>query len=386
MIKSYKIRIYPTKEQEELIWKHIGCCRFIYNQMLAKEIESYNQGEKYSGHFGLINQLPSLKEEYPWLKDVSNSSLQLELGDLNSAYQNFFRRVKKKQNLGFPKFKSKKKSKAKYPVIANRMYFEEPCVQIQKLGKVKYKTDYDLPQGKGSKFVNPRIEYVKATNKFMLSFGLEIENQNPELNDYSVGIDLGIKELAVISYDGNSKVYSNINKSKKVRDLERRQKSLQRSISRKYEQNRQGSKFVKTKNIEKAEKELLKVYSKLANIRTNHIHQTTSEIIKLNPKRVVMEDLNISGLMKNKHLSKSIQQQKFGLFIQCMKYKCEFNGIEFIQANRFYPSSKTCSCCGAYHKDIVNSLRIRKWTCPNCGAVHDRDLNAAINLENYLVG
>ena len=386
MIKSYKIRIYPTKEQEELIWKHIGCCRFIYNQMLAKEIESYNQGEKYSGQFGMINKLPELKEDFPWLKEVSSASLQLELGDLHNAYQNFFRITKKKQNPGFPKFKSKKRSKAKYPVNMQRMHFEENHVQIQKLGKVKYKTDYDLPLGKGNKFINPRIEYVKATNKFMLSFGLEIENQNPELNDYSVGIDLGVKELAVISYDGNSKIYSNINKSKKVRDLEKRQKSLQRSISRKYEQNKQGKKFIKTKNIEREEKELLRVYSKLTNIRTNYIHQITSEIIKLHPKRVVMEDLNVSGLMKNKHLSKSIQQQKFGLFIQCMKYKCEFNGIEFIQADRFYPSSKTCSCCGAYHKDIVNSLRVRKWTCPDCGTIHDRDLNAAINLENYLVG
>lgn len=386
MIKSYKIRIYPTKEQEELIWKHIGCCRFVYNQLLAKEIESYNQGEKYSGRFGMINQLPELKEDYPWLKEVSASSLQLELGDLNSAYQNFFKRVKKKQTPGFPKFKSKKKSKAKYPVSAKDLYFKEDRINIQKLGKVKYKTDYDLPLSKGGKFVNPRIEYIKATNKFMLSFGLEIENQNPELNDYSVGIDLGVKELAVMSYAGNSKVYSNINKSKKVRDLERKQKSLQRSISRKYEQNKQGNKFIKTNNIEKAEKELLKVYNKLTNIRTNYIHQTTSEIIKLKPKRIVMEDLNVSGLMKNKHLSKSIQQQKFGLFIQCMKYKCEFNGIEFIQADRFYPSSKICSCCGAYHKDIVNSLKVRKWTCPDCGTIHDRDLNAAINLENYLVG
>lgn len=386
MIKSYKIRIYPTKEQEELIWKHIGCCRFIYNQMLAKEIETYNQGEKYSGQFGMINKLPELKEDFPWLREVSSASLQLELGDLHNAYQHFFRRAKKRQNPGFPKFKSKKRSKAKYPVNMQRMHFEENHVQIQKLGKVKYKTDYDLPLGKGNKFVNPRIEYIKATNKFMLSFGLEIENQNPELNDYSVGIDLGVKELAVISYDGNSKIYSNINKSKKARDLEKRQKSLQRSISRKYEQNKQGKKFIKTKNIEREEKELLRVYSKLTNIRTNYIHQITSEIIKLHPKRVVMEDLNVSGLMKNKHLSKSIQQQKFGLFIQCMKYKCEFNEIEFIQADRFYPSSKTCSCCGAYHKDIVNSLRVRKWTCPDCGTIHDRDLNAAINLENYLVG
>ena len=385
MIKSYKIRIYPTKQQEELIWKHIGCCRFIYNYFLAENIKNYEAGNKYSGHFGMIRELTDVKKNKDFLSEVSTSSLQIILGDLNDAYQNFFRRVKKKQNPGYPKFKSKKHSNSKYPICANRMYFEKNMVQIQKLGKVKYKTDFDLPEGKNVKFINPRLEYIKATNKYMLSFGLEVENQNLELNDYSVGIDLGVKELAVISYDGNSDVYHNINKSSKMRKLEQRKKSLQRSISRKYDQNRIGKKFIKTKNIEKQELELLKIYTKQKNIRDNYIHQTTSSIIKLKPKRVVMENINVSGLLKNKHLSKSIQEQNFFKFIAYMKYKCEFNGINFIQADRFYPSSKTCSCCGTYHKDIVNSLRVRSWTCPDCGTFHDRDVNAARNLENYLI-
>lgn len=333
----------------------------------------------------MVRELTNVKKNKDFLSEVSILSLQIILGDLNDAYQNFFRRVKKKQNPGFPKFKSKKHSKSKYPICANRMYFEKNMVQIQKLGKVKYKTDFDLPEGKNVKFINPRLEYIKTSNKYMLSFGLEVENQNLELNDYSVGIDLGVKELAVISYDGNSDVYHNINKSSKMKKLEQRKKSLQRSISRKYDQNRIGKKFIKTKNIEKQELELLKIYTKQKNIRDNYIHQTTSSIIKLKPKRVVMENINVSGLLKNKHLSKSIQEQNFFKFITYMKYKCEFNGIDFIQADRFYPSSKTCSCCGTYHKDIVNSLRVRSWTCPDCGTFHDRDVNAARNLENYLI-
>ena len=145
-----------------------------------------------------------------------------------------------------------------------------------------------------------------------------------------------------------------------------------------------GKKFIKTKNIEKAELELLKIYNKISNIRDNYIHQTTAEIIKLYPKRVIMEDLNVAGMMKNKHLSKSIQQQNFNKFISYMKYKCEFNNIEFIQVDRFYPSSKTCSCCGSINKHL--KLKDRTFICPDCGAKIDRDLNAAINLSNYQLG
>ena len=380
MIKSHKIRIYPTKEQEELIHKTIGCTRFVYNYFLQKTIDDYENGIKYPGKFGF--DLKSLKEEYEWLYEVSGYSEQQTLLHLDAAFKNFFRRVKKKQTPGFPKFKSKKKSKPSYSTRVGEI--QNKHLRIDKLGLVKYKTDFQLPLGRDFKLVNPVISYHRATNKYFISFGIEVENQNNILNDYSVGIDLGIKELAVIAYDDNSKFYHNINKSKKMKNLERRLKTLQRSISRKYEANKQGKKFVKTKNIEKAELELLKIYNKISNIRDNYIHQTTTEIIKLYPKRVVMEDLNVTGMMKNRYLSKSIQQQNFNKFINYMKYKCEFNNIEFIQVDRFYPSSKTCSCCGSINKHL--KLKDRTFICPDCGSKIDRDLNAAINLSNYQLG
>ena len=380
MTKSHKIRIYPTKEQEELIHKTIGCTRFIYNYFLQKTIDDYENGIKYPGKFGF--DLKSLKEEYEWLYEVSGYSEQQTLLHLDAAFKNFFRRVKKKQTPGFPKFKSKKKSKPSYSTRVGEI--QDKHLRIDKLGLVKYKTDFQLPLGRDFKLVNPVISYHRATNKYFISFGIEVENQNHILNDYSVGIDLGIKELAVIAYDDNSKFYHNINKSKKMKNLERRLKTLQRSISRKYEANKQGKKFVKTKNIEKAELELLKIYNKISNIRDNYIHQTTAEIIKLYPKRVVMEDLNVTGMMKNRYLSKSIQQQNFNKFINYMKYKCEFNNIEFIQVDRFYPSSKTCSCCGSINKHL--KLKDRTFICPDCGSKIDRDLNAAINLSNYQLG
>ena len=380
MIKSHKIRIYTTKEQEELIHKTIACTRFVYNYFLRKTIDDYENGIKYPGKFGF--DLKSLKEECEWLNDVSNYSLRHSTFHLDAAFKNFFRRVKKKQTPGFPKFKSKKKSKLSYSTFVREI--QEKFLRIDKLGLVKYKTDFQLPFGRDFKLTDPVISYHRATNKYFISFGIEVENQNHILNDYSVGIDLGIKELAVIAYDDNSRFYHNINKSKKMKNLERRLKTLQRSISRKYEANKQGKKFIKTKNIEKAEHEPRKLYNRIANIRDKYIHQTTAEIIKLYPKRVVMEDLNVAGMMKNKHLSKSIQQQNFNKFITYMKYKCEFNGIEFLQVDRFYPSSKICSCCGAINKHL--KLKDRTFICPDCGSKIDRDLNAAINLSNYQLG
>lgn len=384
MIKSHKIRIYPTREQEKLIHQTIGNCRFVYNHFLHKTISDYENGIKYPGKFGF--ELKSLKEENEWLYETSNYSEQQTLLHLDSAFKNFFRRVKKKQTPGFPKFKSKKKSKSSYSTYIRTI--DDNVMRIDKLGLVKYKTDFDLPKGNiiknKIKLTNPVISYHKATNKYFLSFGVEVESQNHTLNDYLVGIDLGIKELAVIAYDDNSKFYHNINKSSKMKNLERRLKTLQRAISRKYEKNKVGSKFVKTRNIEKAELELLKIHNHISNIRDNYIHQITSEIIKLLPKRVVMEDLNVTGMLKNKHLSKSIQQQNFSKFINYMKYKCEFNNIEFIQVDRFYPSSKTCSSCGCINKHL--KLKDRTFICPECGSIVDRDLNAAINLSNYQFG
>ena len=376
MIKSFKVRIYPTKSQEALIWKHIGSCRFIWNYMLSEQEKLYDLGERHLSAFDMINLLKPLKNdgEHEWLYEVSNTSLQIACQDLDKAYKSFF----KKQS-GFPKFKSRKRSKPNYPIRATGFYFSEGKVQIQKLGKVKYKTDFDLPQGRDAKFSNPRLSFVNG--KWILTFGMECENQTPELTEKKVGIDLGIKDLAVVAIDNESAVFHNINKSRSVRKLKRKIIYLQRSISRKYEQNRIGNKYVKTNNILRQEIKLRRLHARLSNIRSNYIHQCTHYIVSKLPCRVVMEDLNVSGMMKNKHLSKAIQEQCFFEFIRQMKYKCEWNGIEFIQVSRFYPSSKTCSNCGCIKHDL--KLSDRTYSCSECGFVIDRDLNAAINLMKY---
>lgn len=377
MIKSFKIRIYPTREQEAHMWQHIGSCRYVWNYMLSYQQELYERGEKHLSAFSMINLLKPLKNdgEHEWLYDVSNISLQRICHDLDTAYDMFFKRVS-----GFPKFKSRKKSKTAYPVREDRMWFSETHVKIEKVGKVKYKTDYDLPLGRGHKFSNSRISYING--KWMLSFGIECENQVPILTDKNMGIDLGVKDLAIAEYDGEQIVFHNINKSRKMRMLNKKLTHLQRSISRKYESNRKGNRYIKTRNIERDEAKLRKIYAHIANIRKNYIHQCTHSLISLLPKRVVMEDLNVRGMMKNKHLSKAVQEQCFYEFRRQMQYKCEWNGIELVLADRFYPSSKTCSCCGNVKRDLKLSDRVYK--CDVCGTVIDRDYNAAINLSRYV--
>lgn len=379
MIKSYKVRLYPTKEQEQLMWKHVGSCRFIWNWMLAKQQELYKQGEKHLSGFDMINLLTPLKkhEEYSWLKEVSNTSLKDICRDLDKAYKMFF-----KKTSGFPKFKSRKKSKPNFPIRTDALYFKDDKVlNIEKLGKVKYKTDFAFEYGKGTcKFTNARVSHING--KWMLSFGMECENQARELNDISMGIDLGVKDLAIVEYNGESLVFHNINKSKRMHNIGKRLKHLQRSISRKYEANRDGRKYNKTKNIERQEERLRKLYARQSNKRRNYIHQTTHKLVSLLPKRIVMEDLNVQGMMKNRHLSKAVQEQCFYEFIRQMEYKCAWNGIELVKADRFYPSSKTCSGCGCIKKDLKLSDRI--YHCSDCGLVIDRDYNAAINLSRYV--
>lgn len=377
MIKSYKIRLYPTKSQEQLMYSHIGSCRYIWNYMLDTQQKRYKNGEKYLSAFDMINLLKPLKNdgEHDWLYEVSNSSLCHICRDLDKAYQGFF-----KNTSGFPKFKSRKRSKLKFP-IRDTMYFKDNRVAIERLGKVKFRTDFDLPLGKGHKFSNPRISYVNG--KWILSFGMECENQALELTDKNMGIDLGIKDLAVVEFDSKPIIFHNINKSRRMRQLKCKLKHLQRDISRKYEANCVGEKYTKTKNIEKQESELRKLHARIANIRMNYIHQTTHKLVSLLPARVTMENLNVSGMTKNRYLRKAIQEQCFFEFIRQMRYKCEWNGIEFIQADRNYPSSKTCSHCGNIKRDLKLSNRI--YRCDKCGLVIDRDYNAAINLSRYVV-
>ena len=378
MVKSFKVRLYPTKEQEQLMWKHIGSCRFVYNYMLGKQKEYYKAEEKHLSYFDTVKLLTPLKNDakYSWLYEVSNTSLQRVCKDLDEAYEAFF----KKQN-GFPKFKSRKKSKLTFPIRAERFYFKNnKILNIEKIGKVKYKSDFTFEFGRDvCKFINPRVS--NKNGKWILSFGMECESQARQLNDFSMGIDLGIKETATVAYKDKVLVFYNINKSKKIKTLKKNLKHLQRSISRKYEANKQGKTYIKTNNIIKQENKLRKLYAKISNIRENYIHQTTHKLIELLPKKVIMEDLNVRGMMRNKHLSKAIQEQCFYEFIRQMKYKCEWNGIEFIQVDRFYPSSKTCHNCGHIKQNL--KLEDRTYTCIECGYKNDRDINAALNLMSY---
>ena len=378
MYKGYTIRIYPTKDQEELLRKHIGCCRFIWNHMIEVQKENYKNGGKYISKFSMIKLIPSIKKEFPWLNEVSMSSLQRICDDLNNSYQSFFKKISK-----YPKFKSKKKSKLSYPVCCNRFYFENGKVQIQKLGKVKYKADYpNLNLEEISKFSNVRIS--NENDKWILTFSIEYENQvqTTEKNG-NLGIDLGVGRLAVVSHNGKKLEYKNINKSKRVRKLTSKLKHVQRVISRKYEVGNKlnEKKYQKTNQILKYEKLARRIYRKISNIRKDQRHKVTRELVNLNPSVVIMEDLNVKGMMKNKHLAKAIAEMGFYDFIRIMKYKCEESGIKFFQVDRFFPSSKTCSQCGCIHKGLKLSDRI--FECPSCGFTIDRDFNAAVNLERY---
>ncbi|MHC1685714.1 MAG: RNA-guided endonuclease InsQ/TnpB family protein [Clostridiaceae bacterium] len=373
MIKSIKIRLFPTTEQETLMYKSCGVARFAYNWGLAKWEEEYKQGLKPS-KISLkkeFNNTIKRDEKYNWLYEVSGQITVQAFEDLNTAYKNFFKGLSK-----YPKFKTKKKSKQSFYVRYDRMNIKDGKINIEKIGRVKYKTNYDIPIL--SKYNNPRCHY--DGKYWYLTFGFEQSEKQTVLNkDLSIGIDLGVKALAVVS--ALDKPFKNINKSKKIRKLKKKLKRLQRQVSRKYEANRNGTTYVKTKNIIKLEKTIKLINRKFANIRNNHIHQATSSIIKLRPYRVVMEDLNVSGIMKNKHLAEKIAEQKFYEFLRQMKYKCEFNCIEFIQADRFYPSSKLCSCCGNKKENL--KLKDRLYVCYKCGFTMDRDKNASINLGRY---
>lgn len=377
--KGYKIRIYPTKEQEEMIWRHIGACRFIWNYMLNLQIQKHQNNEKHMSTFDMCRQITILKkdEEYKWLYDISNKSLQRECALLETAYQNFF-----KKNYRFPKFKSKKRSKNIYPVNGERFYFTDNGVQIQKLGRVRYKSDFLFPVGREHKYQNVYITFVNG--KFILSFSVECETKALKNKKGYMGIDLGIKELAVVSFDQNKIVFHNINKTRKMKSIEKQIKYYNKRISKKYKKQKElTGQFKTTKNIEKQIYKLRQKHEKATNIRINYIHQVTHNLVSLKPERIVMEDLNVQDMMKNKHLSKALAEQNLFRFKKFMSYKCAVAEIELVFANRFFPSSKTCSNCGAINTRLKLSDRIFK--CEKCGFQIDRDYNAAINLMKYKV-
>ena len=368
MIISKKVRLRPTKEQETQLWKSVGTARWVYNWTLERQQENYKNGGKFIYDNQLRKEITQLKkqEDYKWLGDVSNNVAKQAVKDACNAYKRFF-----KGQSGFPKFKSRRKSNKSFYNDTAKLKVKNKSVLIEKIGWVK--TSEQLPMD--IKYLNPRVSY---DNKYWyLSVSYEQEFTQPELTDEVIGIDLGIKTLAVCS---NGMDFKNINKTTKVRKIEKRLRRLQRSVSRKYEKNKEGTRYVKTCNIIKIEKQIQLLHRRLKNIRDNHLHQTTNAIVRTKPSKVVIEDLNVKGMIKNRNLAKAISQQKFYEFKRQMEYKCEKYGIEFIQADRFFPSSKLCSNCGQIKKNLKLSDRV--YHC-DCGLHIDRDLNASINLANY---
>lgn len=365
MILAKKVRLKPTPEQERQLWRSVGTARWAYNWTLARQEENYRICGEFLRDGVLRKELTRLKktEEYTWLYDVSNNVTKQAVKDACEAFHNFFTGEAK-----YPRYKSKKRSKPSFYNDNVKLKVKRDTVLIEKVGWVP--TSDQIPMGVA--YTNPRISF--DGKYWFLSVGMEQETEHLVLTEEIIGVDVGVKNLAVCS---NGMIVKNVNKTKAVRKAEKRLRRLQRNVSRKYEMNKEGNRFVKTCNIVKVETSIRLLHRRLTNIRTNHIHQATSAIVKTKPGTVVMETLNIKGMMKNRHLSKAIAQQKLYEFKRQLQYKCEKYGIRFIEADQWYPSSKTCSGCGQIKQDLKLSNRV--FTC-GCGLEMDRDLNASINL------
>lgn len=383
MIKSIKIMLIPNNKQKSKMFSSAGVARFAYNWALVKQQENYKNGGKFLSDNDLRKEFTQLKKtkEYEWLNRYSNNIPKQAIKDACNSYKRFFKKQSK-----FPKFKSKKRNKPSFYIDNMKIQFTETHVKLEKISastkKNKSKlnwvrlSEYNrIPFGGNVKYINPRVSFDGLN--WWISVGIEYEDSQDKPINQGIGIDLGIKDLAICS-DGN--IYKNINKMNKIKKLEKQKRRLQRSISRKYESNKEGGSYKKTCNIIKSEKKLLKLNHRLKGIRHNYQHQITFEIVSRKPMYITIEDLNVSGMMKNKHLSKAIQNQSLYEFTRQLRYKCLWSGIELRQVNRFYPSSKTCNCCGSINKDLKLSDRI--YTCKECGYVEDRDLNASYNLRD----
>lgn len=379
MKKAYKIEINPTDEQKSKIHQTIGVSRFVYNFYIAHNKEVYEKEGKFiSGmEFSkwLNNEYIPNNQDMKWIKDVSSKATKQAIMNGDKAFREFFKKSK-----GFPKFKKKKNQdvKAYFPKNNKTDWtLERHRVKIPTLGWVRLKEFGYIPI---NSIVKSGTVSQKA-DKYYVSILVEEDNLkiSKPINE-GIGIDLGIKDFAICS---DKKIYKNINKTSTVKKIEKKLKREQRKISRKYEslkiRNKKGKGEATRQNIQKQVVKVQKLHQRLNNIRTDYINKTISSIIKQEPSNITIEDLNIKGMMKNKHLSKAVASQKFFEFKIKLTYKCKQNNIELRIVDKFYPSSKTCSCCGSIKKDLKLSDRVYK--C-KCGLIMDRDLNASINLKN----
>ena len=404
MQRGYVFRLIPTHEQEQYFWNASGAARFIYNWALETKQKAYNEQNISLSGYDLCKMLTQLKKkpDYAWLNEIHNKVLKKAVLDCSDAFDRMF-----KGKSRHPKFKSKRNTTPSFYIetsIQNKgmilksdgtleekcnsyiKFFNDNTVQLSGIGRVRLSNNaknWNLPYltENNIKVCNGRIKFDGL--HWNLSFSLDVPEQHIKTTEEVIGIDLGIKDTAICS---DNTVYKNINKtSERIKKLEKRKKRYQRCISRKYEANKikdtsGKTKYIKTNNIKKLEKKTAKIDRTLKNIRKTYNHKISREIVNKRPKAIVMENLNIRGMMKNKHLSKAIQQQCLYELKTYIKYKAESQGTLFIEAPRNYKSTQTCSQCGSIQK---MNLSQRTYICPICGHTEDRDLNASHNLQNY---
>ena len=377
MLKSFKTEINPSEEQKVKIRKTIGTCRFIYNFYLAHNKELHENGKKFmsSNKFRvwLNNEYIPNHPEYSWIKEAYSKAVTQAVNNGQTAFTRFFN-----HKSAFPRFKKKGKSDVKMYFVKNNpkdCRCERHRINIPSLGWVRIKEKGYIPTTKDGYVIKSGHVSIKA-DRYYVSVLIEIpDNRIANNSNEGIGIDLGLKDFAVVS---NGTSYKNINKSAKLKKLEKQLIREQRSLSRKYENVKKGGPTQRA-NIQKQRLKVQKLHHRIDNIRTDYINKTIAEIVKTKPSYITIEDLNVSGMMKNKHLSKAVASQKFYEFRTKLQAKCNENGIELRVVDRWFPSSKTCHCCGAIKKDL--KLSDRTFTC-DCGYIEDRDFNAALNLRD----
>ena len=376
MLKSFKTEIDPTSEQKDKIHNTIGTCRYVYNFYLSHNKTLYDKGEPFmtgkSFSVWLNKEYIPQNPDKAWIKKAYSKAVKKSIEDGYTAFTRFF-----KHQSAFPKFKKKGKSDVKMYFVKNNpldCQCERHRIKIPSLGWVRLKEKGYIPTTKDGWKIKSGTVSIKAGRYYVSAL---VELPDAEITNNSgegIGIDLGLKKLAIVS---NGKTYKNINKSARVKKLEKQLHREQRCLSRKYENLKKGESA--QKNIQKQRLKVQKLHHRMDNIRTDHINKTIDEIVKTKPSYITIEDLNVSGMMKNRHLSKAVASQKFYEFRTKLKVKCDDNGIELRIVDRFYPSSKLCHCCGSMKKDL--KLSDRTYKC-SCGYVKDRDFNASLNLKD----